>query len=93
MKHNTCLDQQHVEHACDTDTPRLQNTSSQQTIAVGTPTKLYCNYEGNPRPNIRWYHINPRSGETSPVANFGRDQAILEIENVTYSHEGQLTYC
>ena len=71
-----------------TDTPRLLNTSSAQSVMTGSPATLYCNYEGNPKPSIKWFYINPRTAETSHVPNEARDQSVLHIENTTYSHEG-----
>lgn len=71
-------------------TPRLLNTSGSQSVMTGSPSKLSCFYDGNPKPSIKWFHSNPRSGETSYVRNYHpTDQQILEIKNTTYSHEGK----
>jgi len=69
--------------------PRLLNISSTVSVPTGSPSRLYCNYEGDPKPTIRWYHINPRSGETSYVPNNGPEESVLHILNTTYSHEGE----
>ena len=70
------------------DTPRLLNTSSAQSVMTGSPATLSCFYEGNPRPSIRWFYINPRTAESTAIANESKDQSVLHIENTTYSHEG-----
>lgn len=60
-----------------------------QTLTGGS-VKLYCNFEGNPKPSIEWFHRNLNTDEApTRVPNYGPVQSILEIENATYSHEGK----
>lgn len=73
------------------------NVSEQQTVENHERARLHCHYEGNPKPTVRWFYINPRSGEIlGPIGSTMKDgihilselDQVLEIRNASYSHEG-----
>jgi hypothetical protein len=73
--------------------PRLSKASDpQQTVEIGQPFSLECNYDGNPVPKITWYHINPISDEVRERLNSVEDPRVLWIKNATYHDEGHY-YC
>ncbi|RWS29820.1 nephrin-like protein, partial [Leptotrombidium deliense] len=59
--------------------PTVVNVSYTQSVLTGSRARLYCYYDGNPSPIIRWFHINPRTGAVSLVKNAnGKNQHILD---------------
>lgn len=72
------------------DTPRLVNISEKQSVLTGHPARLHCFYEANPPPQIKWYHINPRSGDANIISGVSKEQQYLDVRNATYIHEGTI---
>ena len=90
------MNEPQIESLTNTDTPRLVNVSEPQTVENHERARLYCHYEGNPKPTVRWFYINPRSGEAGPVPSMkdgnhflSELDQVLEIRNASYSHEGK----
>lgn len=69
------------------------NISEKQSVLTGHPARLHCFYEANPPPVIKWYHINPRTGDANSIPNpsASNEKQYLEIRNATYTHEGMFT--
>jgi len=71
------------------DEPRLLKSSqTQQTLELGASTYLFCDYEGNPKPEIFWYQINPISDVVRHRPNNAINSSIFNIYNSTYNDEG-----
>jgi len=73
--------------------PTLVSSSDpQQSVELGESLRLFCNYEGNPRPKIMWFHINPITDQVRNRPNDENNANELVISNATYHDEGHY-YC
>ena len=72
--------------------PHSVNYSSEQTVQTGKSIKLHCYFDGNPKPEVHWYQIDPRTGQHHKIDMPSDNNQILYISNATYSHEGEY-YC
>lgn len=72
-----------------TDPPRSLNASSEQSLKVGMSTRLSCYFEGNPKPKIEWYLIDPRFDNKYLLKSLPNDDQVVEIINSTYNDEGK----
>ncbi|XP_074601550.1 irregular chiasm C-roughest protein isoform X2 [Brevipalpus obovatus] len=72
--------------------PQSVNYSTEQSVRIGHSTKLYCFFDGNPKPDIQWYQIDPRTGIHHQIEMPSGDNHVLPIFNATYNHEGEY-YC
>lgn len=70
------------------DPPHSVNYSSEQTVQTGKSIKLHCYFDGNPKPEVHWYQIDPRTGQHHRIDMPSDNNQILYITNATYSHEG-----
>lgn len=78
---------------CPTDEPTLiVSSESQQNVELGGTVALFCEYKGNPKPRVMWYHINPITDQVRNRPAREDDEMHLKIENVTYHDEGHY-YC
>lgn len=83
--------------------PRATNVTESGHVLVGSSQQLYCGFDGNPAPEIKWLYVDPLSRTlTSVVVDNSRDlapsqqqatsqqhQQTLIIRNVTYRNEGE----
>lgn len=76
--------------------PSQVNTSSSESVSVGSDAQLACIFDGNPEPEVKWLYTDPlsRSGAASQLAELshpqppGTSRQFLTIRNVTYRNEG-----
>ncbi|XP_053203120.1 irregular chiasm C-roughest protein-like isoform X2 [Panonychus citri] len=72
--------------------PHSVNYSTEQSVQTGKSIKLYCFFDGNPKPEVHWYQIDPRTSQHHRIDMPSDNNQILLIANATYSHEGKY-YC
>lgn len=74
--------------------PHLLRASNQrQSVVLGNTTRLFCDYDGNPKPEVYWYHINPISDVVRQRSAESQNSNELYIRNVTYNDEGKAESC
>ncbi len=72
-----------------TDEPRLLKASDpQQTVELGDSIRLFCDFDGNPKPKILWSQINAISDVVRDRPNDANNASVLIIQNATYHDEG-----
>ena len=49
---------------------------------------MKCEYDGNPKPKVMWFHINPITEQVRNRHSTAEDSGVLVITNITYHDEG-----
>ncbi|XP_054167069.1 irregular chiasm C-roughest protein-like [Oppia nitens] len=70
----------------------VRATEGQVTAELNNTVDLFCEYEGNPKPKIYWYQINPLTDQVKNRPINGENANNLVIHNATYNDEGHY-YC